>query len=185
MQFCKIAAGRNNSRQHIATNLQFMGLTVNLPASGVLATPLSAAGFFVVQVKFLTFIVIGNRADSYKIPQLRKAADVNCKLSEVSDNLKSSNWQFIFSLIVPFCFHVYFLAHFCINFPLYFFVPIFESSFLCQFSIALFCIIFWLKFFVSAFLANNFCAGQNFGFLYHFFFIFKMLPSISIKKACS
>ena len=53
-----------------------MGLTVNLPASGVLATPLSAAGFFVVQVKFLIFIGSGNQADSYKIPQLRKAADV-------------------------------------------------------------------------------------------------------------
>ena len=63
MQFCKIAAGRNNSRQHIATNLQFMGLTVNLPASGFLATPLSAAGFFVVQVKILIFIGSGNQAD--------------------------------------------------------------------------------------------------------------------------
>ena len=77
MQFCKIAAGRNNSRQYIATNLQSTGLTVNLPASGVLATPLSAAGFFAVQVKILIFIDSGNRADSYKIPQLRKAADVS------------------------------------------------------------------------------------------------------------
>ena len=63
MQFCKIAAGRNNSRQHIATNLQLTGLTVNLPASGDLATPLSAAGFFVVQVKILIFISSGNQAD--------------------------------------------------------------------------------------------------------------------------
>ena len=63
MQFCKIAAGRKNSQQHIATNLQLNGLTVNLPASGVLATPLSAAGFFVVQVKILIFIGSGNQAD--------------------------------------------------------------------------------------------------------------------------
>ena len=119
---------------------------------------------------------------------------VNCKLSEVPDNLKSSNWQFIFSLIVPFCFHVYFLAHFCINFPLYFFVPIFYLNFLCQFSnpafcanfllhffvsffsqcflyhfvFCLLCIIFWFKLFVSAFFDQNFCVDQNFHFLYHF-----------------
>ena len=79
MQFCKIGAWRNNSRLLDATQLQLIGWTVILPASGVLATPLSAAGFFVVQVKFLTFIVIGNRADSYKIPQLRKAAAVMWK----------------------------------------------------------------------------------------------------------
>ena len=63
MQFCKIAAGRNNSRQHISTNLQLTGLTVNLTASGDLATPLNAAGFFVVQVKILIFIGSGNQAE--------------------------------------------------------------------------------------------------------------------------
>ena len=93
---------------------------------------------------------IRNRADSVTIPSLRQCSNVNCKLSEVPDNLKSSNWQFIFSLIVPFCFHVYFLAHFCINFPLYFFVPIFYLNFLCQFSIALFCNIFFSRLFVSS-----------------------------------
>ena len=102
-----------------------------------------------------------------KFPAWRQCFRVNCKLSEVPDNLKSSNWQFIFSLIVPFCFHVYFLAHFCINFPLYFFVPIFESNFLCQFFLALFCIIFYPRLFVSFFDSS---------FLYQLFWLIIFVP---------
>ena len=142
-------------------------MTVNLPASGDLATPLSAAGFFAVQVKILIFIGSSNGLTKQEIPKLRQFFAVNCKLSEVSDNLKSTKWRLLFSLFVPFCFHVYFLTHFCINFPLYFFVPIFESSFLCQFSLALFCIIFYPRLFVSFFDSS---------FLYQLFWLIIFVP---------
>jgi len=47
-------------------------LTVNLPASGVLATPLSAAGFFVIQVKILIFIGSSTKLTKQQIPKLRQ-----------------------------------------------------------------------------------------------------------------
>ena len=75
----------------------------------------------------------GNRRTQLLIQLFANAGGVNCKLSEVSDNLKSSNWQFIFSLIVPFCFHVYFWHTFA---------SISHCIFLYHFLSKAFCIIF-------------------------------------------
>jgi len=54
-------------------------LTDNLPASGDLATPLSAAGFFAVQVKILIFIGSSTGLTKQQIPKLRQFFAVSCR----------------------------------------------------------------------------------------------------------
>ncbi|MBS1733786.1 MAG: hypothetical protein JST02_10870 [Bacteroidetes bacterium] len=83
-------------------------MTVNLPASGDLATPLSAAGFFVVQVKFLIFIGSSTGQTKQQIPKLRQFFAVSRNLNAallsnikmtLKNNLKFIAWTLLWAVL--------------------------------------------------------------------------------------